>query len=35
MLEKFDAELSVPQLQAVVIERLPNWRTQLNAFPLP
>jgi hypothetical protein len=35
MLETFDTDLSVHQLQAVVIERVPHWRTQLNALPLP
>jgi hypothetical protein len=34
MLETFDAELSVHELQTVVIERLPHWPTQLHALPL-
>ena len=35
MLETFDTELSAHQLQTVVIDRLPYWRTQLSALPLP
>ena len=35
MLETFDTNLSAHQLEALVLERLPYWRTQLNALPLP
>jgi hypothetical protein len=34
-LETFDTDLSAHQLEALVIERLPHWRAQLNALPLP